>query len=108
MACAPKSNATYVAYEKAKTDVDRKGSLPVPLWIRNAPTKLMKELGYGKDYQYAHEYKDALTDQEYFPEELTGTVYYTPKQVGRETKLGEYLEKFHQYRKKISGKKKTE
>jgi len=102
MACAPKSNAAYVAYEKAKSDVDRKGSLPVPLWIRNAPTKLMKELGYGKDYKYAHNYKDALTDQEYFPEELADAVYYVPKQVGRELKIAEYLEKFRQYRKKIT------
>jgi putative ATPase len=63
LACAPKSNAAYVAYTRAMKDAEEKGSLPVPFHIRNAPTSLMKSLGYGKDYKYAHDYEDALTDQ---------------------------------------------
>jgi len=98
MACAPKSNSVYVAYEKAMDDAREKGSLPVPLWIRNAPTGLMKELGYGKGYKYAHDYEGALVDQEYFPEELAGREYYHPKGVGREERLAEYLKKFKEFR----------
>ncbi len=105
LACAPKSNAAYIAFKKAMTDAEEKGSLPVPLHIRNAPTSLMKSLGYGKDYKYAHDYEDALTDQEHFPEELSGTIYYKPAKAGREIKLGEYLEKYRQYRKRMKGKK---
>jgi putative ATPase len=104
LACAPKSNAAYVAFETAKKDVAEKGSLPVPLWIRNAPTSLMKALGYGKGYKYAHDYEDALTDQEYFPEELSGTIYYKPGTHGREIKFAEYLEKFREYRQKVMKK----
>jgi len=105
LACAPKSNAAYVAFSKAMKDAEEKGSLPVPLHIRNAPTSLMKSLGYGKDYKYAHDYEEALTDQEHFPEELTGTIYYRPQEAGREIKLGEYLAKYREYRKKLKEKK---
>ncbi len=104
MACAPKSNATYSAFKKAKVDAEEKGSLPVPLWIRNAPTSLMKNLGYGKNYKYAHEYEGAITDQEYFPEELAGVEYYLPKPVGREKSLNEYLVNYKEYRKKLMNK----
>ncbi|MFQ6007777.1 MAG: replication-associated recombination protein A [Candidatus Zixiibacteriota bacterium] len=102
MACAPKSNAAYVAFGKAQKDATEKGSLPVPLHIRNAPTRLMEALGYGKGYQYPHEYEDALTDQQYFPDQLAGTEYYHPKEVGREAKLAEYLKKYKEYRKKLT------
>jgi len=101
LACAPKSNAAYTAFEKAQADADKKGSLPVPLHIRNAPTSLMKALDYGKGYKYPHEYEDALTDQQYFPDELAGTEYYHPKEAGREAKLVEYLKKYKEYRKKL-------
>ncbi|MCK4631944.1 MAG: replication-associated recombination protein A [candidate division Zixibacteria bacterium] len=101
LACAPKSNSVYSAFTKAMSDVREKGSLPVPLWIRNAPTRLMKNLGYGKGYKYAHEYDDAMTDQEYFPEEMTGTEYFQPTESGREGRIAEYLEKYRAYRKKI-------
>ncbi len=104
LACAPKSNAAYVAFSHAMKDAEEKGSLPVPLHIRNAPTSLMKSLGYGKDYKYAHDYEDALTDQEHFPEELAGTIYYNPAKAGREIKIGEYLEKYREYRKRMQGK----
>ena len=106
LACAPKSNAAYMAYEKAMKDADEKGSLPVPHHIRNAPTSLMKNLGYGKDYKYAHDYEDAITDMECFPEELIGTVYYHPQQRGREIKLVEYLEKYREYRQRMKDREK--
>jgi putative ATPase len=99
LACAPKSNSAYIAFGKAKADAAEYGSLPVPLWIRNAPTRLMKELDYGKGYQYAHEYEDALVDQEHFPEELKGRVYYEPKEVGREARLAEYVRKYREFRR---------
>jgi len=101
LACAPKSNAAYTAFDKALEDAKEKGSLPVPLHIRNAPTSLMKALDYGKGYKYPHEYEEALTDQQYFPDELAGTEYYHPKEVGREAKLVEYLKKYKEYRKKL-------
>ncbi len=101
LACAPKSNSVYTAFEQAMKDADEKGSLPVPLWIRNAPTALMKALDYGKGYKYAHEFEDAITDQEYFPEELKGTKYYYPRDVGRESKIKEYLAKYHEHRRKL-------
>ncbi len=104
LACAPKSNAAYAAFDKALADAKEKGSLGVPLHIRNAPTSLMKALNYGKGYKYPHEYEDALTDQQYFPDELAGTEYYHPKETGREAKLAEYLKKYKEYRRKVMGK----
>jgi putative ATPase len=104
MACAPKSNAIYVAYEKALADARDKGSLPVPLWIRNAPTRLMKALGYGKDYKYAHDFSDAITDQEYFPKGLESSTYYHPTDRGREAKLHEYMLHYREMRKKLMAK----
>jgi putative ATPase len=100
MACAPKSNAAYIAFDRACKDAEEHGSLPVPLWIRNAPTSLMKELRYGDGYKYAHDYEGALVDQEYFPEELAGRRYYEPDAVGRETRIAEYLEKYRDFRKR--------
>ncbi|MEE8404378.1 MAG: replication-associated recombination protein A, partial [candidate division Zixibacteria bacterium] len=105
MACAPKSNSIYTAFSKAMDDAREKGSLPVPLDIRNAPTKLMKALGYGKDYKYAHEYENAVTDQQYFPDELKGREYYSPKDVGRESRLVEYLSRYKALRKKLAEEK---
>ncbi|RKX25739.1 MAG: replication-associated recombination protein A [Candidatus Zixiibacteriota bacterium] len=99
MACAPKSNSIYSAFSKAQKDATNRGSLPVPLHIRNAPTNLMKNLKYGKGYQYAHNYAEGLTDQEYLPEELIGTEYYQPTQSGREARMTDYLKKFREYRK---------
>jgi putative ATPase len=99
LACAPKSNSAYLAFDKAKADAAEFGSLPVPLWIRNAPTRLMKELDYGKGYKYAHEFEDALVDQEHFPEELKGRIYYEPKKVGREERLAEYVQKYREFRR---------
>ncbi len=108
MASAPKSNAAYIAFDRAKKDASEKGSLPVPLHIRNAPTRLMKDLGYGKGYQYAHDFENALTDQEHFPDELAGTRYYEPSGAGREAKIREYLDKYRAFREKSPRKPKKE
>jgi len=104
MACAPKSNSVYLAFDKAKKDAQEKGSLPVPFYIRNAPTGLMKALGYGKEYKYAHDFDEAITDQQYFPDELKDREYFSPKEVGKEVKFVEYLKKYKEYRKKLISK----
>ncbi len=92
MACAPKSNAVYVAYNAARADAQRSGSLPVPLHLRNAPTQLMKGLDYGKHYRYAHDEPEAYAAGEtYLPDELAGTSYYQPVSRGLEIKISEKL-----------------
>lgn len=91
LATAPKSNALYIGYGKVKEIIKTKGYLPVPLHIRNAPTKLMKELDYGKDYKYAHDYADAYVPQEYLPEEIKGMIFYQPKDTGFEKTIKERL-----------------
>ncbi|MDR1035026.1 MAG: AAA family ATPase [Deltaproteobacteria bacterium] len=84
LAMAPKSNSVYAAFGSARSDARARGPLEVPLHIRNAPTRLMKELGYGKGYVYAHDRPDAETDQEHLPDQLAGTLYYHPSSRGRE------------------------
>lgn len=84
LATAPKSNAVYTAYAAAEADIRREGALPVPLHIRNAPTGLMKDLGYGRGYQYAHSHPQAYVQQEYFPDKLKGRIYYRPSDRGFE------------------------
>ena len=96
LATAPKSNAVYALTYKVRADIKRTGSLPVPLHLRNAPTKLMKNLGYGKGYQYAHDERDALVSQEHLPEQLTGTIYYEPSNRGYEALVRERLHKWRQ------------
>jgi putative ATPase len=92
LACAPKSNAVYTAFGAAQADVAKLGSLPVPLHLRNAPTRLMKGLGYGRDYRYAHDEEDAYAAGEhYFPEEMPPRRYYEPPPRGLELKIGEKL-----------------
>ncbi|MGH8218625.1 MAG: replication-associated recombination protein A [Steroidobacteraceae bacterium] len=92
LACAPKSNAVYVAVGEAMQDVQRHGTLDVPLRLRNAPTRLMKELGYGKDYRYAHDEPDAYAAGErYLPDELPDRRYYRPAPRGLEIRIGEAL-----------------
>jgi putative ATPase len=92
MACAPKSNAVYMAYNAAMQDAKQSGSLSVPIQLRNAPTKLMKSLDYGKEYRYAHNEAEAYAAGEnYFPEQLTGTKYYQPVARGLEIKIREKL-----------------
>lgn len=87
MSCCPKSNAIYMGYNAAANDALNTIQHPVPFHLRNAPTKLMKEVGYGKGYQYAHDYKDAQTNMNCLPEDLLGTVYYKPSERGFEGKL---------------------
>ncbi len=92
LACAPKSNAVYMAYKAAMADARANGSVEVPIHLRNAPTKLMKELGYGHDYRYAHDEPGAYAAGEtYFPEEVGERVYYHPVPRGLEVKIGEKL-----------------
>ena len=91
LASSAKSNASYVAIEKALHDVELKPFYKVPLHLRNAPTALMKKLGYGKAYKYAHEFKNHFVEENYFPEEMKGTQYYFPKEIGQEKKIFEWL-----------------
>jgi putative ATPase len=94
LATAPKSNGIYAAYGEVQRVVKKAGTLPVPLHIRNAPTRLMKELGYGKDYKYAHNYKDAFVSQDYLPDKLKGRVFYKPTERGYEKIVKERLDKW--------------
>lgn len=93
LAVSPKSNSTYSAINEAMDLVKKTGNLPVPLHLRNAPTKLMKDMGYGKNYQYAHSYKGNFVDQEFLPKELSGTKFYTPGENSTENKILEELKK---------------
>ena len=91
LAASPKSNASYMAIEDALSKVRESGDLPVPLSIRNAPTKLMKNLGYGKGYQYAHSYRGNFVPSEFLPDEMKGTKFYEPGNNAREEELRKYL-----------------
>jgi putative ATPase len=92
LACAPKSNAVYTAFGAARGDVEKYGSLPVPLHLRNAPTRLMRGLGFGRDYRYAHDEDDAYAaGEDYFPEDMPPRRYYEPPPRGLELKIGEKL-----------------
>ncbi len=98
LACAPKSNAAYAAFGEAEDDVRNFRDEPVPLHIRNAPTKLMKDLGYGEGYKYAHNYEGNFVEQEHMPDKLKGRVYYRPTDNGIEAKIKERLEKWRKNR----------
>jgi putative ATPase len=91
LASAPKSNSAYIAIKKAEQMVAESGDLSVPLSLRNAPTKLMKELGYGDSYAYAHDYEENFIEQEYLPETIKGTQIYDPAENPRENELRAYL-----------------
>ncbi len=106
MACAPKSNAAYMAYNAAMADVKQHGSYEVPIHLRNAPTKLMKELGYGKAYRYAHDEPEAYAAGEsYFPEDMPERHYYQPVPRGLELKIGEKLAHLRDLDRAAWGKK---
>jgi putative ATPase len=92
LATAPKSNALYLAYQGVEKDVKEIGSLPVPLHIRNAPTSLMKEMGYGKEYKYPHDYAGHFVEEEYLPENLKGKIYYCPSDQGLEGEIKKRVE----------------
>jgi len=100
LATAPKSNRIYLAYGSAQEAVVENGSLPVPLHIRNAPTALMKELGYGQGYRYAHDFREAYAPQDYLPDEIKGRVFYHPSDRGYEKAVSERLERWRQLRRK--------
>ena len=93
LAVSPKSNSTYLAINEAMAMVKKTGNLPVPLHLRNAPTKLMKDLDYGKDYQYAHAHEGNFIDLEFLPEEISGTQFYEPGNNSTENKIAEQLRK---------------
>lgn len=93
LACSPKSNASYMAIEDAMAAVQQYGDLPVPLHLRNAPTRLMKNIGYGKDYKYAHQYDGNFVEIEFLPEKLAGTRFFDPGKNAREYESREKLRK---------------
>jgi putative ATPase len=92
LATAPKSDAVYKAFNIVQEDIQRTQALPVPLHIRNAPTPLMKDLGYGKDYKYPHDYPDHFVDETYLPENLKDRKYYQPTDFGFEKEIKKRLE----------------
>ena len=115
LAQAPKSNAIYSGYESARHEVREGDNPPVPPQIRNAPTSLMKNLGYGKNYDYAHNHEEQTAPMDCLPESLLGRRFYEPKSAGREKEIRERLEHFRTVRdamksegRVIKGKKKTE
>ena len=91
LANSPKSNASYLAIKAAQKAVKETGTLPVPLYLRNAPTALMKQLDYGKGYQYSHDYPGNFVDQEYLPEKIKGSTFYTPQNNAAEKSIKERL-----------------
>ncbi len=93
LASAPKSNASYTAYMEAASDVRKYGAIPVPLYLRNAPTDLMKKLGFGKGYKYPHNFKGAVTEQKCLPEKLAEKTYYNPSERGYEKTIRDLLKK---------------
>jgi len=91
LATAPKSNAVYAGFKKAIAEVEESGSLPPPLIIRNAPTRLMKDLGYGAGYAYTHDDPDRISDQQHLPDELAGRRYYEPTGEGYEAEIAKRM-----------------
>jgi len=91
LATSPKSNASYMAIGKAQQVVKQTGDLPVPLHLRNAPTKLMKELGYGEEYKYSHDYNNNFVEQEFLPDNIKGTAFYEPGNNSRENATRDFL-----------------
>ena len=96
LACAEKSNSVEIAFIEARSDARELGTLPVPLHLRNAPTKLMKQMGYGRGYKYAHDFKDAMVRQEHLPQEIAGRRYYRPTDRGREKAIAQKLAAWRQ------------
>ncbi len=92
LASVPKSNAAYLAIDEALAEVQKNRNLNIPLHLRNAPTKLMKEIGYGEDYKYPHSFPGHFVGQQYLPDELQGRKFYNPTDIGRESKLKTYLD----------------
>jgi putative ATPase len=108
LATSPKSNSIYSAYGKVKGAIKASGALPVPFHIRNAPTGLMTELGYGKDYKYSHDYEDAYIPQDYLPEKLEGRTYYVPTDRGFEKTIKQRLDRWRSLKKSEKSAKERE
>ncbi len=98
LALAPKSNAVYTAWGAVQAEIENTRQEPVPLHLRNAPTKLMKDLGYSEGYRYAHDEEDKVADMDCLPESLKGRRYYQPTQEGREKLLAARLEEIRRIR----------
>jgi putative ATPase len=98
LSLAPKSNAVYTAYGAAQQEVEQTRQEPVPLHLRNAPTRLMKELDYAKGYRYAHDEEDKIADMDCLPDSLRGHTYYHPTQEGREKLLAQRMEEIRRIR----------
>lgn len=99
LASCPKSNASYLGINKALADVNNLPAYDVPLHLRNAPTKLMKELNYGKEYKYSHDFEEHFVEQQFLPDELKDKIYYSPTDIGGEKKLKDRLDKLWKKRK---------
>ena len=99
LASAPKSNSAYMAINSALSDVQKKGNDPIPMHLRNAPTPLMKDLGYGEGYEYAHDYEDHFVSQDFLPPSLKGRRYYEPSEEGAEKEIGERVRRWWGERK---------
>jgi putative ATPase len=108
LAQAPKSNAVYLAYGEARREVREGDVPPVPLWIRNAPTALMKDLGYGKGYEYAHDFEEGTAPMDCLPESLAGRRFYEPKSIGAEAAIKERLEKLRALRETMRRRSRDE
>jgi len=104
LATAPKSNALYTAFQGVQKDVRELENMPVPLHIRNAPTSLMRDLGYGKGYKYPHDYADHFIEEEYLPENLQGRIYYHPSDQGLEREIKKRLEGWREKKREREGK----
>jgi putative ATPase len=107
LATAPKSNASYLGINQALAEVRKSGALPVPLHIRNAPTSLMKDLGYHKGYKYAHDFDEGVAEQEHLPEKLSGLVFYRPTERGYEKMISERMRYYQELRKTTKRKAAT-
>ena len=94
LATSPKSNASYVAINQAQASVKNTGDLSIPLNLRNAPTKLMKELDYGKGYKYSHDFANNFAEQEFLPEKISGLKLYEPGNNAQENKIRERMKAF--------------
>ena len=105
LSLAPKSNAMEVAYLTARKDAEEQLAEPVPLHLRNAPTRLMKDLEYGKGYRYAHDYEEKLTDMQCLPDSLADRRYYLPTEQGKEGRFKTRLEQIRAWKKAQSEKK---
>ena len=99
LATAPKSNATYLAFREARADARQRGSLPVPLHLRNAPTELMRQMGYARGYRYPHDFPEAFVEEEYLPPELRDRRYYRPTDRGHEATVRQRLQRWWRGRK---------